>query len=148
MKKLSLVLILSISGFVFGQVECVDYKEDDNDARFTLGLLKTLFSDSLTKYEFGQIDRSIFQLNVFDEYFVNIDNFSNWILNLNTAAYPTDKFIIQYSEPNETSNYESITVIDRFTLEMVRTITISYSNFDHYKNQYTNVGSISDFIVK
>ena len=148
MKKLSLILILSISGFVFGQVEYTDCKDGDNDARFTLGLLKTLFSDSLTKYEFGQIDRSIFNLYVCDESFVVIDNFSNWISNLKTDTYPTDKFIFTYCVPNEHSNSESINVIDKYTLELVRTITISYTNFDHAKNQYTNVTSIRDFIVK
>jgi hypothetical protein len=148
MKKLLVVLLVFVNGLLFSQVQYVDCKDGDNDARFTLGLLKTLFSDSLTKYEFGQIDRSIFKLYVCDESFVVIDNFGNWILNLKTDAYPTDKFIFTYCAPSECSISESINVIDKYTLELVRTITISYTNFDHAKNQYRNVRSIRDFILK
>ena len=42
MKKFLVVLAVSVSSFGIGQIKYVDYKTGDNDARFTLGLLKTL----------------------------------------------------------------------------------------------------------
>ena len=152
MKKLFVVIAVAVPGCVnnigFSQTEFVNYKTGDNDARFTIGLLQTLFTDSLIRYEFGSVDPSIFKLNVLDEYGEPIDNFRNWISKLNISEYTSDKYDILYSGPTEYVNSESITIVNKYTRDFIRMITIAYSDFDITNNRYTNVISITDFIIK
>jgi hypothetical protein len=148
MKKLLVVLAVAFSGVLNAQIEYVDYKHGDNDAQYTFGLLETLFTDTLTKGNFGIFDQSIFKLNVLDKYSNPITNFKNWIDTLNVSQYPNDKFIFLFTTTSEYVNSESIDIINRSTKEVVRMISIAYSDFNYATNRYTNVVSVADLIIR
>ena len=147
MKKFLVVLAVSVSSFGISQIKYVDYKTGDNDARFTLGLLKTLFTDSLTKYEFGSIDPAIFRLNVYNNDIL-INSFDEWIKTIDISEYPSDLYSFSYWYPSQYSNSESISIVLKSTGELVRMVSIAYSGFDYTNNQYSNVISIEDFIIE
>jgi hypothetical protein len=107
-----------------------------------------VFTDTLTKGNFGIFDQSIFKLNVLDKYSNPITNFKNWIDTLNVSQYPNDKFIFLFTTTSEYVNSESIDIINRSTKELVRMISIAYSDFNYATNRYTNVVSVADLIIR
>jgi hypothetical protein len=100
MKKLILIFAIALSNFINAQtLKTVKY--GDSDAPLVKGLLETLFTDSLTKYKYIQLNSKIADLCITSfKYNPNLENlnmtFYKWINN-HIGIYNTDTFDIVYN---------------------------------------------------
>jgi hypothetical protein len=163
MKKVITIIILSLSTSVISQttsdttqlfqsvIEMLEesknnfeYKTGDIDGPQTIGLLKTLLSDSQTKYKYGKINSRINLLLVNDRYSNPTISFGEWIKE-DFSKYNSSKYTIKYmgfTYPGD--NSETLHIRDSLTGEIIRVITINYSDFNTDTNSFMNLRVISD----
>jgi hypothetical protein len=126
----------------------MEYKTGDFDGPETIGLLKTFISNNQTKFQFGKVNPRIDSLLVEDKNGNNIQPFSEWIKE-DFTKYNSSQYTIEYlgfTYPSD--NSESLYIRNQSSREMLRIITIVYSDFNESTKTFNNLRMVSDNIVE
>lgn len=162
MKKLFFIFAVALSTVVNAQIDStleqrIDnrisisqsnfiFKTGDNDALLVNGLLKSFISDTSIKYMYTKLSPIIGNLKVTRNGVV-IDRFDQWIKQ-NFSIYNSNNYYVKYigTDSKINNNSEDLYIYDARTNNIIRVITIWYSDIDHSTGMYMNVISINDVL--
>jgi hypothetical protein len=155
MKKLFFIFAVVLSTVVNAQINSeinstdsvqnsFKFKTGDHDALLVNGLLKYFISDSAVKYMYSRFSPNIGKLKVTSHDNI-INSYDNWIKQ-DFSIYNSNMYYVRYIGSNSkiNNNAENLYIYDTHTNNIIRVITIWYSDIDPLTGLYTNVISVND----